>query len=268
MTYQEWLSYIKSLRYDQAPLWFLFCEVTNKKRSDILLSGQEIIPDEQLALLQEGTNRLIQTNYPPQYFIGYTYFYKRKFYVNPSVLIPRYDTEILIEKTLTYLNDYKTVLDVGTGSGAIAVTLKKERPLIKVSALDISDLALEVAIKNAFYHEAEIDFIQSNLFENITFSSDVIVANPPYIDPAEKIMEMVNLYEPHLALYSAEGGLATCLQIIKQAPQYLNKDGLLIMEINSLHAQVLKNKTAEYFTDIEFIKDYNNRNRVMIARRK
>ena len=267
VTYKECLKYLHSLNYDLAPLWFLLCEITNKKRSDILLAQDELIPPNQLLRLQLGINRLIKENYPPQYFVGHTYFFGRKFYVKEGVLIPRFDTEILVEKTLENLNDAQTILDLGTGSGAIAITLKKERPYLNVSALDISVNALELTKINAAFHNAKLNLIHSDLFNEVSNLYDVIVTNPPYLDLNEDIMEIVKKYEPHLALYSAKQGLEISFDIIKRASSFLSNNGLLIMELHSESKEQIASLANEYFSSVNFYKDNNNHTRVMVARR-
>ena len=161
--------------------------------------------DESLNLLKEGV--------PPQYIIGNVNFYGNVINVDKRVLIPRFETELLVEKTINYCqkkfnNNLQNIniLDIGTGSGCIAITLKKELNC-KVTGIDISLDALEVARNNALNNNVNINFYQSDIFSNIKEKYDVIISNPPYIKEDEEIMDIVKNNEPHLALYAKNEGL-------------------------------------------------------------
>ncbi|MFA7126642.1 MAG: peptide chain release factor N(5)-glutamine methyltransferase [Bacilli bacterium] len=269
VTYHEWITIIRQHPSDEANLWFLLQELSGQTRSQILLKRQESIPSKLLVSLEDTMKRVIVDHYPPQYLVGHTYFYGRQFIVNPAVLIPRFDTEVVVDVTLSFLPMFKKprVLDLGTGSGAIAITLQCEYPSACVVASDISKDALEVAIQNAANLHANIQWIQSDGWTHITGPFDMIVSNPPYIDPAEDVMEMVDRYEPHLALYSVEAGFYHDRLIIESATSYLQKDGVLILEIHCDHREQLLQMASVYFKDITFQKDHAGLYRVMIARR-
>ena len=167
-------------------------------------------------------------------------------------------------------NNYKTVLDIGTGSGAIAIAIKKETDIV-VTALDISTSALDVARKNAERYNLDINFIHSDLFQNVKDKYDMIVSNPPYIDynDINNIDRIVYQNEPHLALFSNDFGLYYYKKIIDEIPNYLNDNGLLIMEIGEKQASDIKeylNSVGSY--DLEVIKDYNKLDRVVVIKRK
>ena len=164
---------------------------------------------------------------PVQYIVGDVDFYGNIIKVNKNVLIPRRETEELVEKTINYLKELKlnnpTILDIGTGSGCIPITLKKQVPSSEIMAVDISESALEVAIENAKNNNVDINFIQSYIFENVNTKFDCIISNPPYIRYDEPIMDIVKNNEPHTALYADDNGLFFYKEILKNAKKYLNK---------------------------------------------
>ena len=171
---------------------------------------------------------------PLQYIVGTAPFYDLTLKVNENVLIPRFETEYLTEKTINYskklFQNKIKILDIGTGSGAIAIALKKHLNS-NVTASDISLDALKLAKENAKQNNVEITFIHSNIFENIKEKYDIIISNPPYIAYDEKIDDIVKNNEPHLALYADDNGLYFYKEIIKKAKKYLNEKSILAFEI-------------------------------------
>lgn len=216
--------------------------------------------------LEEGINRL-KNGEPVQYIVGNVDFYSINLDVNKNVLIPRFETEELVDYLIKYIkeifkNEVK-ILDIGTGSGCIALTLKDNIKNSKVTASDISRNALEVAKKNAKKNNLDIKFIESNLFEKISEKYDVIVSNPPYIAYDEEIMEIVKNNEPHLALYANNNGLYFYEEILKNAAKFLNKKNIIAFEIGCTQAIKIKKIALKYFKDSKIIikKDLQNRDR-------
>ena len=170
--------------------------------------------------LEDGIKRL-NNGEPVQYIVGNVDFYGYKINVNKNVLIPRFETEELVFKTINLikknLNENIKVLDIGTGSGCISIALKKEIPGLDITAVDISEDALVVAKNNALENNCEINFIKSDLFNNIDDKYDLIISNPPYISYDEQIMDIVKKNEPHLALYAKNNGLYFYEEIIKNS---------------------------------------------------
>lgn len=206
---------------------------------------------------------------PLQYILKKSYFYNNEFYVNKNVLIPRPETEILIEKLYNAIKDKKNIniLDIGTGSGIIAITLKKLIPTSSVDAIDISKKALKVAKYNAKKNNTNINFIHSDLYQNINKKYDVIVSNPPYISYDGIVDYNVKKYEPSIALFAKNNGLEYYKRIIKDIDKYLKKDGILAFEIGYDQKDVIikeLNKDNKY--KINTYKDYNNFDRVMIIK--
>lgn len=208
-------------------------------------------------------------NYPIQYLIGYVNFYGNKILVDENVLIPRYETEYLVEKTINYskkiFKNKINVLDLCTGSGAIAITLYKELNSY-VDASDISEKALNVAKNNANINKLDINFIKSDLFENLKEKKyDIIISNPPYISYDEKIMESVYKYEPHLALFAEDNGLYFYKKILNEAKNYLNDKFIIAFEIGCTQGEVLYEYANNLYFEAKIYleKDLSNRNRYL-----
>ena len=202
-------------------------------------------------------NKLLN-KYPIQYLIGYVNFYGYKIYVNDNVLIPRYETEYLVEKTIKYINKiYKKtnnlkILDLCTGSGCIAISLSKELN-IDIDASDISKDAINIAKKSNNENNANVNFIKSDLFKDISNKYDVIISNPPYISYSEEIMESVKKYEPNIALYADNNGLFFYEEILKNVRKHLNNKFLISFEIGYLQADKIKNIIEQNLEDVKII---------------
>ncbi len=212
---------------------------------------------------------------PLAYVMGVQYFYGYEFDVNPSVLIPRFETEELVLRVLMELDesfeDDCTLLDIGTGSGAIACVLKAEKPDLKVYASDISEEALVQAQKNAEKLEVEITFIQGDMaqpFVDQGIKADVLVCNPPYIPQDEIIENSVKDYEPHVALFGGEDGLYFYRKVLKSAPAILNKKSLLAFEMGWDQRENLTALVKETYpdADVECIQDLSGKDRILIVR--
>lgn len=202
--------------------------------------------------LEEGLKKLEQ-GIPVQYIIGNMDFYGFNFDIDSRVLIPRFETEELVEKTINYLKNYKqnlSIIDLGTGSGCIAITLKKLLPSSNVTAVDISNAALDVACSNAKKLGADINFIQSDMLSNVTGKFDCIISNPPYIAYDEEIMEVVKNNEPHMALYADNNGLYFYEEILKNCSKFLNDKFLIAFEIGQTQGEVIKDLAHKYLSNI------------------
>ena len=230
---------------------------------------------EELSVEQENRyfyliNKNINEDTPLSHLVGFDYFYDRKFKVTKDVLSPRMETEELIYKVLEYIKKSKKdsfrILDLCTGSGIIPITLKKEivEKHTEIVASDISEKALSIAIENANNNNANITFIKSDLFDNISGKFDLIISNPPYISYKDKITikDSVLNYDPHLALFAEEDGIYFYRKIIENAVHYLSKDGVIFFEIG--YDQ--KEKILELGKNNNFIttvyKDINDRDRI------
>ena len=216
--------------------------------------------------LEDGIKRL-NNGEPVQYIVGNVDFYGYKIIVNKNVLIPRFETEELIFKTINLikknLNENIKVLDIGTGSGCISIALKKEIPGLDITAVDISEDALVVAKNNALENNCEINFIKSDLFNNIDDKYDLIISNPPYISYDEQIMDIVKKNEPHLALYAKNNGLYFYEEIIKNSSNYLNDKNIIAFEIGYLQANEITKMAHKYYPNLNIIieKDMQEKDR-------
>ena len=215
--------------------------------------------------IEEDYKKLLE-GYPIQYLIGYVDFYGYKIYVNENVLIPRYETEYLVQKTINYskkiFNDKLDILDLGTGSGAISIVLGRELNSI-VTGVDISEDALNVAKKNAIENKVSINFIKSNILDSVEGKYDIVVSNPPYIDIDEKIMDSVKKYEPHLALYAKDNGLYFYKNILSNIKPYLKERFIIAFEIGWWQGSLIEKIAQEYFENSNILieKDLTNRDR-------
>ena len=187
---------------------------------------------------------------PIQYVIGNVDFYGNIIDINENVLIPRFDTELLVEKTINYIKnifDKKIdIVDIGTGSGCIAITLKKELDC-NVDAVDISSEALDVARKNIQKYNLDINLYQGNMLEPLNKKYDVIISNPPYIAYDEEIMDIVKNNEPNIALYAEDNGLYFYKKIIKNSKKYLKEKSIIAFEIGQKQGNKIKEFAENYF---------------------
>ena len=215
--------------------------------------------------LEDGLERL-KNGEPVQYIVGNVDFYGYELDINKSVLIPRFETEELVSRTINYikkhLNKKVDILDIGTGSGCISIVLK-DKVDSNVDAVDISNDALEVAKSNSKKYNLDINFIQSDVFSNVNKKYDVIISNPPYIDINEEIMDLVYNNEPHLALFADNKGLYFYEKIIKESSNYLNDKFIMAFEIGYMQGNDIVNIAKEYYSDAIILleQDLSNKDR-------
>lgn len=206
---------------------------------------------------------------PAQYILGYEEFHGLRFQVDERVLIPRPETEELVDLILAENpNTELKVLDIGTGSGAIAVSLKKSRPMWQVTASDLSADALVLAKDNAKLNRVDISFVLADVFENVSGCFDIIVSNPPYISENDKDEVGLNVLtsEPKMALFADEDGLAIYRQILEDADKYLNSQGKLYFEIGYKQGEDLRKLLSLHFPDkhVRILKDQFGQDRMVV----
>ena len=259
---------------DPGAIRILLEYVTKKSHASLLASVRDPLTEEEQTIFWDKVDELLEGK-PVQYVIGSESFYGRTFIVDDNVLIPRPETEELIHGAIErsqqiFHNKKITVADIGTGSGAIAITFKKEWPEAIVTATDISAGALVVATKNAQHNEADVTFKEGDMTEPISHAKwDVVLSNPPYIahEEAESMSSTVLSFEPHNALFADEDGLYFYRKLAENLPQLMNKPALIGVEIGYLQgASVHKLFTDAFPTaSIETVKDINGKDRILFC---
>ena len=265
--------------------FLLLEEYLGFKRIDIVLKSDFKITQETLNLLQSATKQLEQ-EVPLQYIIGKTEFYGLPFVVNKHVLIPRPETEELVAWVVSESSRFKTfntstkqttetkqlkILDIGTGSGCIPISLKKQLPFAKISAIDISKEALTVAKKNAVLNNVDIHFILQDILKTVALDQhyDIIISNPPYVRELEKkeLKNNVLKNEPHVALFvENDNPLIFYAKIAELAKNYLNKNGLLFFEINQyIGTETIDLVNKKGLKNIQLKKDMFGNDRIIVA---
>ena len=214
----------------------------------------------------EDALKKIEAGYPIQYLIGFVDFYHCKIYVNENVLIPRYETEYLIEKTIKTLQkkNIKSGIDLCCGSGCIAIALKKQLN-IQIDACDISNKALELAMKNAKENNVTINFFQKDILnKTIKGKYDFIISNPPYVK-RDEYTSIETKFEPQIALYANNSGLEFYERILKLSKDILNENGIIIFEIGSTLGNEIKNIALSIYpkAKISIQQDFNHFDRFM-----
>lgn len=247
--------------------WLVMEKVLNVKRAEIILNKVVSISSTQTQQLKEIASRL-NAHEPLQYVLEEAWFFGRPFYVNQSVLIPRPETEELVQEVLKH-RPLQRIVDIGTGSGCIPITLKLEHPLAEVYAVDISEPALAVAQQNALTLGAEVHFLQQDILKDTVplQQVDVVVSNPPYIALQEKadMEKHVVDFEPHLALFvTDEDPLIFYNVIALKSKSILRDNGILMVEINArFGAEVATMFTTLGYRDVTVLKDITGKDRMV-----
>ena len=220
-------------------LSFVYRSLKNLSFTDFVFALQQEVTEEEKQFVEEIFKKLAE-HIPAQYIIGHAEFFGMQLKVDERVLIPRPETEELVKLILTEnLKDNLKVLDIGTGSGAIALALAKNRPDWSVTAADISRDALELATENAKRQDLDLTFIRTDCFSEMSSKYDIIVSNPPYISRADEVEVGLNVLhsEPHLALFADEDGLAIYRKIAEGSKDYLTDGGKIYLEIGYKQGQ-------------------------------
>ena len=262
----------KSFEKPRTEIEWLLCSLLDCERLELYLRYDEPLSKPQLETLRYWVKRRLK-NEPLQYITGACEFYGREFIITPDVLIPRPETERLIDIALTKLNAVKApkILDIGTGSGCIAITMAKERPDAKVVGVDNSIRALKIAERNSIHLEVtEYSFIEMNILKSTPKGMfDLLISNPPYISKKEipELMKDVIGFEPESALTDYSDGLTFYKRFSEIAPKIVHNNSLLILEVGlKEHPQKVYDIFFDQgYTSIEIIKDYNGDERVMVV---
>ncbi|MEA2095878.1 MAG: peptide chain release factor N(5)-glutamine methyltransferase [Candidatus Cloacimonadota bacterium] len=243
----------------------IISHVLKMKKLDIFLHLEKEILDVQLNTILEITSRR-KKHEPLQYILGETEFYGCTIKVTPDVLIPRPETELLVEKIIHEEKEVDNILEIGTGSGAIVIALAKNMNEIKIDAVDISGSALKIAQQNAELNNVEINFFQSDIFENVTDKYDLIISNPPYIsqDQYKQLPKEIKDHEPKSALQAENNGLYFYKKILQKAKEHLTESGKVYFEIGYDQAEEISNIARENrYQKVEIFQDLNGFDRIM-----
>ena len=256
---------------------YVMNELLLEQNRNLYLEMNEELDEKTLEKFNSIMDKLCE-DMPLAYAMGVQYFYGYPIEVNSDVLIPRFETEELVLNVIQEIDEHFsdqaiTVLDVGTGSGAIACALKAECPNIHMFASDISEDALKQAQRNADNIKVEVGFYQGDMlqpFIDHSIKADVIVCNPPYIPSGEEVENSVRAYEPHLALFGGEDGLKFYRSVLSNAKYVLNEKNILAFEMGWNQGKTLSDLARVYFPegDIRVVKDMQGKDRMLIVRNR
>lgn len=253
----------------------LLAEIKKCKLSDIKL-GMVEITDKDIQILDQMIEKIAVDKIPPQYLTHKAYIYNEEYYIEDGVLIPRQDTETLIEESINCIkeNGYLSLLDICTGTGCVGISVMKNSNIKSATLIDISDVAIKVATKNIEINNVKdkCEVIKSDMFESLYKTSnkyDIITSNPPYLtdDEMNEISDFVK-NEPELALRGGKDGLEPYRVIYNEAKNFLNDGGSILVEIGYREGEDVVNiiKKHKEYTDIKVIKDINSKDRVVKCR--
>ncbi|EGQ3913048.1 peptide chain release factor N(5)-glutamine methyltransferase [Staphylococcus pseudintermedius] len=272
MNYKEWRQQAEQQMVEKgyepnAIQWFMM-DTLQWSRTSLILNEMTPMAESTLKQLNDGLSQLL-TGMPVQYVVGQSEFYGRHFKVNSDVLIPRPETEEVVHYFLTQLAAAKVVADIGVGSGAIAITLKAERPELRVIATDISFQALAVARENAQRLQRDITFLQGNALQPLIDQGvrlDGLISNPPYIGEHERTLmdNSVIQYEPHVALFAAQEGYQVYAAILRDLPHVMQDGAPVVFEIGFQQGAQLTRMMQQLYPHItpEVINDINGHARI------
>ena len=267
MTIEELLVYGKShCHSDHAKI--LLGELIGLNPLELLNHLNDLIPQDKVDLYKKEVLAL-EEGKPLQYVLGYVNFYGNKFYIDERCLIPRFETEELVENTIKYIEKYfpnpVDIIDLGTGSGIIGLTLEKKVSTNSVDLVDISKEALEVTKINKDNLNSKANLIESDFFNNTNDKYDVIISNPPYIKDNEEIEDIVKNNEPHLALYAGEKGLDCYEKILSNVSNHMKDKCLIAFEIGYTQKEDITNLVNKYLDNvrIESKKDLSDKDRML-----
>jgi len=259
---------------EESAIKLLMQHASSREGYELVANLDEVLTSRQVALFEENVTKYLDCNIPIQHLIGYETFFGYEFKVNEDVLIPRFETEELVAKVLELYDEYfdgqpVDVVDVGTGCGAIGISLALEEPAMKVMVTDISETALLVAKENAKNLGGNVTFLQSDMLVGLVEMGkkfDILVSNPPYIPTQEAVDSLVYDNEPHLALFGGEDGLYFYREILRDAHLILKSPSVIAFEHAYHHREGMAKLIAEFFPDSEFetIKDMQGRDRMTV----
>ena len=272
----EWgEDYFKQHKFDspKQEIEWLLCDLLDHKRVDLYINFEQKVPNDKLALLKKWIKKRLK-RMPLQYITGVTEFYGNKYFLNDDVLIPRPETERLVDISLECINklSHPRILEVGTGSGCISISIALMRGDAKILSIDISQNALNKAEENSDYHKTNnVKFLNLDFLKEIPSERfDIIVSNPPYIplEEMKNIMIDVKEYEPKIALTDFNDGLVFYDRFADLGSKLLKKEGWMVLEvgIDDHPEKVTKLFKSKGYSNIELVSDYNKDKRVLTVK--
>ena len=267
MTIEQALIYAKKeIHSDHAKI--LLGDLLNLNPLELLVHLNDEVPEDKMKIYTKEIEA-IKNDKPIQYVLGHVNFYGQDFYINENVLIPRFETEELVENTISIAKSLFTnpveILDIGCGSGVIGLTLEKKLSTKTVDLVDISEKALEVTNKNCGNLNSKANIIRNNFLEGIEKKYDLIISNPPYIRENEEIEQIVKDNEPNIALYAGKDGLDCYRNILTNVKNNMKEKCIIAFEIGYKQAQQIKDLINKYLEDVKIIvkKDMSDKDRMI-----
>ena len=273
-TYQEALKINEQYAIDNdkepSAIKILMLHFSKLKSAQLIDRLHTEMDDRTYSYFLKAVDQYVINNRPIQHITETEYFYGYRFFVNNQVLIPRFETEELVAHTLDLKKEYfqdqpVSLLDLGTGSGCLAITMSLEDTSIRSEGTDISEEAIRVAKKNAQSLSAKVSFYHGDLFNPLKGKTyDILISNPPYIPNGEKLEPIIKDFEPHIALFGGDDGLDYYRAIIKQAEQYLNEHYIIAFEHAYDKAKAIKKLVKKYLRNTQIIqkKDLQGKDRM------
>ena len=275
ITYRQLIDNAKKkidlVNLEHRAIYEFLMEILNCDRTNLIMIEEKEVSEDVLDKFSEMLSEYIFDYKPIEYILGYTYFCGNKLYVNENTLIPRNETEEVVSEAINVIinNGYKNVLDLASGSGAIAISVKNVLPSIEMMGSDISEGALKVARQNANSVGVEVEFYQSDILEyfvNNNYHFDMIISNPPYVSLDYVLPNKIIEHEPKLALYAKEEGMYYYRKIMEDAKLVLNDKASIVFEIGYDQGEKIKKLASEILTNytIEVKKDISGNDRIVI----
>lgn len=277
ITYRELIANAKKkidlVELEHRAIYEFLMDILSCDRAKLIMIEEDEVSEEVLDKFSEMLADYIFDYKPIEYILGYTYFCGNKIYVDENTLIPRNETEEVVEEAIKVINEHKfnKVLDLASGSGAIAISVKNVLPHIDVKGSDISRGALTIAKRNANSVGVKVDFIESDVLEYFITNNekfDMIISNPPYVSLDYVLPNKIIEHEPKLALYAKDNGLFYYKKIMEDANKVLNPKGVIVFEIGYDQGQAIQNLAKEVLKDysIEVKKDISNNDRIVVIK--
>lgn len=277
ITYRQLITNAKKqidlVNLEHRAIYEFLMEILKCDRTKLILIEETEVSDDVLDKFSEMLSEYIFDYKPIEYILGYTYFCGNKIYVDENTLIPRNETEEVVEEAIKVINEsgYRKILDLASGSGAIAISVKNVLPHLDIIGSDISKGALTMAKRNANSVGVSVDFIESDVLDKFIENGekfDMIISNPPYVSPDYVLPNKIIEHEPKIALYAKEDGLYYYKKIMEDAKKVLNHKGAIVFEIGYDQGEAIQNLAKDILKDytIQVKKDISNNDRIVVIK--